>query len=353
MKKHLVFHLDPLDNSRDMVSLRLHYYAAFASALSQAGWACDFVGLQTHASQASAAGCYRRVIGLPEVPQSWQWYGQYHLLAHNNALPEDLTATMDEVYRQLAPDADMLVTNTPSTLLRRRYPQALVMHYEYGIFSRRPFPCLHQLDPWGYSHKSLLSRYPALGLPCTDAHRQRLQALRDQVLHQADIDPAQVGTRDSIHVPLQSERNWPIRLDAQLCRRDIVQQVLRLHPSSALVVTEKAGHGLSEADRAAITASGRVTLLSETQGLATGSFHTAYCRATCTTSPSLALQTVLWRNQLMAPANASMFLWMMADRDRAADHLASYLGNFSVLQIHDLERVIANAWLLHSTFGTL
>jgi hypothetical protein len=48
-----------------------------------------------------------------------------------------------------------------------------------------------------------------------------------------------------------------------------------------------------------------------------------------------------------------MFLWMMADRDRAADHLASYLGNFSVLQIHDLERVIANAWLLHSTFGTL
>ena len=353
MKKHIVFHLDPLDDSRDMVSLRMHYYAAFAAALSSAGWACDFMGLETHAARAAAAGCYRRVIGVPPVAASWSWYGQYHLLAHNNALAEELTATMDDLYRRMAPDADILLTNTPSTLLRRRYPQSLVLHYEYGIFSRRPFPCLHQLDPWGYSHKSLLSRYPALGLPCTEAHRHRLQALRTLVHHQADIDPAQIGRRDSIHVPLQSERNWPIRLDAQLRRRDIVEQVLRLNPTSEVVVTEKAGHGLDEVDRAAITSNGRVTLVSGDQGLASGSFYTAYCRATCTTSPSLALQTVLWRNTLMAPANASMFLWMMADRDRALDQLASYLGNFSVLEVQDLQRVISNAWLMHSTYGTL
>lgn len=353
MKKHVAFHLDPLDDSRDMTFLRLNYYFHLAQSLTAAGWTCSFIGLEKYKSRALESGSFDSVIGLPTIIYPWDWYGQYHLLAQNHALPDTLTAAIDDAYASIAIDGEIIITNTPSTLLRRKFPQALILHYEYGMFSRTPFPRMHQLDPWGYSHKSLLSKYPALGLKPSQAHRDRLLEIRQQAITSAGLDPQMIGQENSIHMPLQSEKNWPIRLETQLQRKDMIDQLMRIHPNKDIVITEKSGHGLAPEVRAALLTKRRIRLMQEDAGLSTGSFQTAYCHATYTTSPSLSLQTIAWGNQLIAPPNSSMALWQMNDRTLAHETLASYIGNFSIYEPADLTRVISNGWTLHATHGAI
>lgn len=353
MKRHIVFHLDPMDDFRGMVILRLRHYIAFAKILTEAGWTCDFLGLEKHAQSLRHEDCFRIAMGIPEVQHPWDWNGQYHLLAHNNALPAALVKSVDDLYSRTALDSDIFITNTPSTLLRRTYPQALILHYEYGIFSRSPFPEVHQLDPWGYSHKSLLAKYPGLDLPASPAHTMNLDRLTKNVIDSSGIDPTSIGRTAAVHIPLQSEGNWPARLESQLRRKDMIDQFIRLHPKRALVITEKAGHGLADCERESLRSNDHVRLLEEGSGISSGSFQTAYCQATYTSSPSLTLQTILWRNQLITPSNSSMSQWSSRDSAKSYKNLASYIGNFSIYEPKDLTRVISNGWSLRATQGAI
>jgi hypothetical protein len=352
MNRHVIFHLDPLDDTRGMVILRLRYYLSFAKTLSAQGWTCDFVGLEKHAATLRDEACFRQCHGLPEIIYPWDWYGQYHLLAHNQALPQSLLDVMDGIYAGLPPDKAIWVTNTPSSLLKRHRPQSLVLHYEFGLFSRAPFPEYHQLDPWGYSHKSLLSRYPILGLPTSEAHIKQLKGMVEDVNRRAGIEAHRCGSVSAIHLPLQSQANWPMRLESQLSRGHMIEQVLRLHSQVPLIVTQKSGHRLSDEERTLLNSYPQAHVLDD-QGISLGSFQTAYCKATYTTSPSLTLQTIFWKNQVLTSHNSSMANWKFADREQAFQVLASYVGNFTVVNEHDLERVIINGWTLHQSHGAL
>jgi hypothetical protein len=45
--------------------------------------------------------------------------------------------------------------------------------------------------------------------------------------------------------------------------------------------------------------------------------------------------------------------WRISDREHAFEILASYIGNFTVVQDQDLERVIMNGWTLHQSHGAV
>lgn len=305
--------------------------------------------MEKYAPNIRKAGGFNTVYGLPEIIHPWAWHGEYHLLSHSNALPAALIKSMDSLYARYTLDAEIWITNTPSSLLRRIYPQALILHYEFGMFSRSPFPEIHQLDPWGYSHKSLLAKYPSLHLPTTPAHLENIDRLKNKVIRQSQLDKELVGKTPAVHIPLQSESNWPTRLESQLTRKAMIEQFIRLNPDQALIVTEKSGHGLADADRESILSGGQVRMIQDGAGLSSGSFQTAYCQTTYSASPSLTLQTIFWGNRLITPANSSMSLWSAYDLSQAQNILASYIGNFSVCEPQDLSRVIENGWTVRES----
>jgi hypothetical protein len=137
-----------------------------------------------------------------------------------------------------------------------------------------------------------------------------------------------------------------------LSRRHLIEQVIRLYPQASLIITQKSGHGLSTEELELLKSHPHAHVLGE-KGISLGSFQTAYCKSTYTTSPSLTLQTVLWKNQVLTPHNSSMANWRISDREHAFEILASYIGNFTVVQDQDLERVIMNGWTLHQSHGAV
>lgn len=73
-------------------------------------------------------------------------------------------ATLDRharLFRERVGDfvPDVIFTWTPSDVLRRAYPNALILHTENGMFSRAPYPALQFFDPQGLYGRSLLATH--------------------------------------------------------------------------------------------------------------------------------------------------------------------------------------------------
>ncbi|MBJ6751575.1 capsular polysaccharide export protein, LipB/KpsS family [Geomonas anaerohicana] len=58
---------------------------------------------------------------------------------------------------------DIIITFSPAPFLKTAYPSALLLHHEYSIFSRSPYPESWFLDPCGMSETSFPNRFK---LPC-------------------------------------------------------------------------------------------------------------------------------------------------------------------------------------------
>lgn len=54
---------------------------------------------------------------------------------------------------------DIIITFSPAPFFREAYPDALLLHHEYSIFSRSPYPESWFLDPCGMSEHSYLNRF--------------------------------------------------------------------------------------------------------------------------------------------------------------------------------------------------
>lgn len=74
---------------------------------------------------------------------------------------EDILQQHAQLFRERAGDfePDVIITWTPSDVLRRAYPNALILHTENGIFSRPPYPPLQFFDPQGLYGRSLLATH--------------------------------------------------------------------------------------------------------------------------------------------------------------------------------------------------
>ncbi len=65
------------------------------------------------------------------------------------------------LYRKCLQDftPDLIITDTPVPFLQDLYPDALILHLEYSLFSRAPYPKTFFLDPWGRSNQAFNSRF--------------------------------------------------------------------------------------------------------------------------------------------------------------------------------------------------
>ena len=54
---------------------------------------------------------------------------------------------------------DIIITFSPVEYLKKIYPSVLFLHYEYGMFSRKPYPRTYYLDPINSNGYSYLDKY--------------------------------------------------------------------------------------------------------------------------------------------------------------------------------------------------
>lgn len=69
----------------------------------------------------------------------------------------DAAAVIADALGDFTPD--IIITYTTAPHLKQAFPDALILHMEYGLYSRAPFPESFYLDPFGKFGNSALSRF--------------------------------------------------------------------------------------------------------------------------------------------------------------------------------------------------
>lgn len=79
---------------------------------------------------------------------------------------------------------DVIITFTPVPFLQALYPNARILHMEYSIFSRQPFPLTWYLDPAGLHKYSFLSKYKGelQNIELSAQEREYVRRLQDTCL---------------------------------------------------------------------------------------------------------------------------------------------------------------------------
>ncbi|EKE02089.1 MAG: capsule polysaccharide biosynthesis protein [uncultured bacterium] len=54
---------------------------------------------------------------------------------------------------------DIIITYEPGNILKKAFPNALILNLEYGMFSRKPFPYAYKFDPYGVVGKHFLNAF--------------------------------------------------------------------------------------------------------------------------------------------------------------------------------------------------
>lgn len=99
-------------------------------------------------------------------------YGQYMAGLLKDHLPSD--------YRP-----DLVVSFSPAPFFETVFSGVPVLYYEYGCFSRAPYPETFYLDPWGKGLRAFNSRYSARinDIPASPDDIEKLHEYRMQIIH--------------------------------------------------------------------------------------------------------------------------------------------------------------------------
>ncbi len=140
---------------------------------------------------------------------------------------------------------------TPAPFLSQAFPQALVLHEDYAVFSRPPFPVAFSFDPCGLMRHGFLARFgaPLRQQPLPPGGRRFVSALRQHyaanILQQHNpFTRAQLtGGRSFRHLvllPLQVGQSFAFEGQGSFTSQlDMLTQVLTaLPPDIGVVVTE-------------------------------------------------------------------------------------------------------------------
>lgn len=257
------------------------------------------------------------------------------LLYVNQASIEIEALTINDLHTN-GVEPDIVISTAPTSVYRKIWPNKLFLHYELGIFNRQPFPIYHQFDPGGYHHKSVLSKYPTFNLPISQKAVVKLSAKADEWLVNLGIEKGKVGHWDVIYVPIPSYENWTVKSEISYKNRiDYLRAFALANPSKKIVCNEKPQHPLTLHERNEIGEIENVQLLENKDSNGIGNFLAIYCKTTYTFSPSLALQTLFWGNELMSHPDSSMNTWAMSPNAR--DHLAGYFSVFNIQNFSEID----------------
>jgi hypothetical protein len=329
--RYAMLHLDPCDPRPEMFAHRVGVYTQLFVALSRAGYSVSIFLPRRYASRVQdllpqaliVASSYETSININE----------YYSLAMQNSLNINKFDGLLTEYKELGVRFDVIITNTPSSLLRTVYEDTLILHYELGIFNRRPFQEYHQFDPFGYSWKSLLCKFPIVFPGISEIFKSRKFGgfstgdSREQLLQQSGLLGKQIGSIDAIYFPIPSGTTWSSLAEVSCATRTKYLKMVAMRYANYKVLTnEKPQYPLSEEEWSEVRELKNVQIVKNKDQMGDGSLLAMLCAKTYTFSPSMGLQTLFWGNKLLTHEDSSMLAWSSKLVDR--EMLMMYLDNF-------------------------
>ena len=274
----------------------------------------------------------------------------YKSLAYSNNLPTSLIEEAVGHYGKIDFQPDLIITNTPSSLIRKTWNKELILHYELGYFNRPPFPKFFQFDPIGYYHSSLLAKYPLIGKNGSKHEINNLEHKKHEILNLMGLRSSEVGSIDATYIPIHAE-SWATKSEYSYSTKiDSLLQYAKINKYKTIFTNEKPQAPLSPYEREQLSSQKNIHLISNDDIYGIGSKLTLICKETYTFSPSLGLQALFWGNKLTAPIQSSMIGW--ASLESPTSKLASYLGNFHITDFKLIPQFI-NCWNRYNPYSTI
>ena len=332
---NVLLHLDPLCRSQDMTRNRLDVYAKITHALTKQGARVQ-IYLDTSNLELARKSFNTSNDQNLLIHDTWSWNDQYSYesLAYANNLPEELIEFSRRTYDKINSQQDLIITNTPSSLLRKKWQHELICHYELGIFNRNPFKKFYQFDPIGYYHNSVLAKYPTFGAPATSKQINDIETQRGKFLELINLKIKDIGSINATYIPIPSD-NWTVKTEINSNSKiDYILDYAKNHSNELILTNEKPGFSISDFEKEQLIEQGNIQFVPNEDNQGIGSKLSIICKKTHTFSPSLGLQTIFWGNELSAPIQSSMIGW--ACLDKPIEKLASYLDEF---HLDDFEKI--------------
>jgi len=342
----ILLHLDPLDNDSSMIQNRLDVYSEMMNELTSIGASVYLYLNSIHLSKAQ-----KKIANSLLIHDDWpntSLYG-YKSLAYANNLPPSLVEDSHKIYKRINFKPDLIITNTPSSLIRKTWHEELILHYELGYFNRPPFPKFFQFDPIGYYHSSLLAKYPYVGEIGTKKEMDELEKKKEEILNLMGINLAEVGTVDATYIPIHSE-SWATKTEYNYSNKiDSILQYAKENKNKTIFTNEKPQVPLTAFEREQLSRHKNINLMQNDDIYGIGSKLALICKETYTFSPSLGLQAIFWGNKLISPIQSSMVGW--ASLESPEKKLAPYISNF---HISDFKRIphLINTWNKYNPYNS-
>ena len=334
----ILFHIDPFDDSIVMVKDRLFKFLNFSQILNASGAECSILINKKHKNHLPD-NCLINVIEVETVEIQWEWMGQYHLYALVDGMPESVIESAKKTYKNVNQKFDLIITNTPSLILRKILGNIKILHYELGFINRPPLPIFHQLDPLGYSFRSMLSKYPLV----YDENKKDnvgLGELREALLEKIEGDKSK--PIDGIYFPLLSDSSWTARVEANgINRIQQLTKIAKLNNNFKIYTNEKPQNPLTEIEKNQIKKLENVILVENKDIFGVGAILTKTIKITITSSPSISLQSIFWGNTYISTPGSTMSNWQNSEKNKDMA-LASYINKFNFLDGAGLIKVINN-----------
>ena len=234
-------------------------------------------------------------------------------------------------------EPDLIVTYTTAPWLQRAFPQAVVLHEEYGLFSRPPYPESFYLDPGGKFANATIARNAAAlrAYAADDAEREMVERIRTlfcreiipKVTPFANLEAAiRKRWKTVMLLPLQYcghygfEGTGPYRTQGAVVR-DVIE---RIDPNIAVLVVNHSTahyHGtIPPPDLYAYLGRRHENLLfhdSINMVMHASQYLLAHVDMVATVSSSVGLQAVLWDKPVVALGDSHINA--LADYTRVED----------------------------------
>lgn len=336
--------LDPLSLTEGQRLHRVPVFQKIAASLSQAGHNVTIYGPQKIKTDVLSSGLHvQYFMASPKFDSLKQQADLNNALLYVNQASSEIEAlTISDLHKNGA-EPDVVISTAPTSIYRKIWPNKLFLHYELGIFNRHPFPIYHQFDPGGYHHKSVLSKYPTFNLPINQKAIIQLNGKAEEWLANLGIGKDKVGHWDVVYFPIPSYENWTVKSEISYKNRlDYLRAFAFANPSRKIVCNEKPQHPLTLLERNEIGEIKNVQLFENKDSNGIGTLLAIYCKTTYTFSPSLALQTLFWGNELLSHPDTSMNTWAMSPNAR--EHLAGY---FSIFNLQDFSEIDSRIEMWH------
>ena len=211
--------------------------------------------------------------------------------------------------------ADVCITFSPAPFLKDCFPDAAVLHFEYGMMSRAPFPETAYLDPFGMYRDSALGRFPEAiqAYQPTAREVEALQAVRTaagaRILGEANplravVAPRLADKRAALLVALQFSDFYAYDSHATITQQtELLRHVLDRTPLDIAVIASE--HPENRVfDRATFehfrTRHKNLIWEPEFRSVyAAGQYLVDFADAIVTVSSSVGLHSLLWRKRLI------------------------------------------------------